>query len=91
MTKKTDQFAAEVVMSELKRYVAAMKTIAATPLYNERLLPHELEAAGDEIVHDSDGVLYNPSSDTESTQLREVVEMARCLLYGNESIRGLRG
>lgn len=75
-------------LDTLQKYKDVLTKIAKIPLYNERLLPSELEAAGDEVTHDSDGVVYNPSSDTESTQLREAVELARVTLFNDSNRRG---
>lgn len=66
----------------------ALKAIAATPLWGERIEDPQLKAdfvESGEYECDGHGELFTPSADTESSQLRDAVEAAR------QTLAALRG
>jgi hypothetical protein len=68
-------------MRPLKRHVAALQRIAAIPLYGEPI--HDPALVADLTIameYDVDNDAFEPSCDTESSQLRDAVESARAAL-----------
>jgi hypothetical protein len=66
----------ENLMAQLR---AALQEIAATPLWGEEIADATLRAAYQE-AHEYDEDGFAPSCDTESTMLRDAVELARAVL-----------
>ncbi len=65
--------------------LAALRRIAAIPLWGESIADHNLRAeyldAGE---YDAAADDFNPSCDTESTYLRDAVELARMALLSTD-------
>lgn len=65
--------------------LAALRRIAAIPLWGESIADHNLRAEYlDTGEYDAAADDFNPSCDTESTYLRDAVELARMALLSTD-------